>query len=53
MTEATAVWISAQVPADLKEQIERIAERDERSVSWVVRQALKAHVANFGERAAA
>lgn len=46
--------ISAMVPADVAEQIERIAERDERPVSWVIRQALKNHVANFGaERSAA
>lgn len=47
MSDETA-WITAQVPADLKQGIDAIAERDDRSVSWVVRHALKNHVANFG-----
>jgi predicted transcriptional regulator len=57
MTEEPNAWVSAQVPESLKQQVERIAEHDERSVSWVVRQALKNHVQNFGvpedEKAAA
>lgn len=50
-------FVTAQVPTSLKQGIERIAERDDRTVSWVIRQALKNHVANFGtdhtEKAAA
>lgn len=45
--------ISAVVPAEIADAIVAIAERDERSVSWVIRQALKAHVKNFGKRTAA
>jgi predicted transcriptional regulator len=52
-TKVEPVWISATVPLDLKQAIEGIAARDERSVAWVVRQALKRYADDFGVRRAA
>lgn len=46
--------IAARVPVELVERLERIAEADDRTVSYEVRQAIKAHVEKLeAERGAA
>jgi predicted transcriptional regulator len=45
-TAADMAWLSAQVPKDLKDAMERIAGARDRSVSAEVRQAIRAHVEN-------
>lgn len=38
------VQIAARVPVDLRDKLEEIAERDDRNLSYLVRQAIKAYV---------
>lgn len=42
VTETTQ--IAARVPVELAEQLQRVAEDKDRTVSYEVRQAIKAHV---------
>lgn len=37
-------WLSARVPVELHDRLRVVAEADDRSVSYEVRQALEAHV---------
>lgn len=36
-------WVSSRVPVDLLDRLKAIAEAEERTVSFVVRKALKAY----------
>lgn len=38
------VQIAARIPTNLRDELEKIAEREDRPLSYVLRQALKAHV---------
>lgn len=41
---AEMVHLTAQLPADLRDRLKAVAEADDRTVSYEVRQAIKAHV---------
>ena len=43
------VQIAARIPATLRDQLERIAKRRDRTVSYEIRQAIRTHVAAHSE----
>lgn len=49
---AETVQIAARVPVELRDALERIGEDQDRNLSWLVRQALKAYVAEQDQDAA-
>lgn len=54
MTEVTqTVQLAARVPEDLVAALTEIAEADDRTLSYVVRQALKSFVENHSQEEAA
>ena len=47
------VQIAARIPADLRDQLEEIARRKDRTMSYELRQAVKAYVAAHEDEDAA
>jgi predicted transcriptional regulator len=42
-----SVTISLAIPAELKEAIEKVAEKEERSLSWIVRKAIQEYLEKY------
>ena len=41
---AETVQIALRVPVETRDELERIAERDDRNLSYIVRQAIRAYL---------
>ena len=42
-----SVTISLAIPAELKEAIEKVAGKEERSLSWIVRKAIQEYLEKY------
>lgn len=42
------ITISTTVPAELKDELEKIAKADDRKISWVVRKAIEEYLEKNG-----
>lgn len=53
MTDKKAKMVSVRVPVELSDQLEELAGKLDRSLSWVARQALIVYLKDLKERDAA